>query len=232
MPAAVVVSTPPAAPIVALVAVALFSVVCVGGRTVIATVALRPSTVAVMVADPAAMAVMAPADVTVATAALLELQLTTLPTAGVPSANAMDGAMVSVSPISSARAVTSSVREATRRAIVTVLVALTEPIVAVMVEEPTAMAFTRPEVDTVAMVGALEVHVVLRTPVVPSDSVAVADSASESPSTNAAVAGVTDTDVTVTTGGTGGLVGGASPPPPQAASPAAVRRQRTSDRAT
>jgi hypothetical protein len=101
-----------------------------------------------------------------------------------------------------------------------------------MVAEPAAIAFTRPLPDTVAMLGAFDVQLVLRAPVVPSESVATAVSRSESPSISAAVAGVTATEVTVTAGDTGGLVDVASPPPPQAARTDVLRTQSTSDRDT
>jgi hypothetical protein len=89
--------------------------------------------------------------------------------------------------------------DATRRATVTAAVPDTPPIVPTTLVVPAASAVMRPAVDTLATVGALDVHVAVRVLLVPFDSVANAVAVIVSPSTSATVTGAIATVATEST---------------------------------
>jgi hypothetical protein len=168
--------------------------------TVIAAVPLRPSLKAVTVAAPAATPVTRPLPVTVATDALLVVQVTTRPDSGLPPASFGVAVSCVVCPICTLAVAGLTVTEATG----TVVTVIADPpacpsLVAVIVALPVATLLTRPLPFTVATAAFVVAHVTIR-PLngLPSASFGVAVSCTDCPTAMLAVAGVTATDATGT----------------------------------
>src|SRR6266849_497916 len=126
---------------------------------------LFPSLVAVMVAVPAPRAVTSPVAFTVATAALLVVQLTPRPVSGFPLASRGVAVSWPVCPTVRFRLVGDTPSDATgTMGWVTVLVAvpLWPSLVAVIVAVPAPCPVTSPVLFTVATAALLEVHVITR----------------------------------------------------------------------
>jgi hypothetical protein len=137
--------------------------------TVIALVPVRPSLVAVIVADPALCAVTRPLPETVATADALVAQVTMRPVSAVPPASRGVAVTWPVWPTVRPSVVGAIPTEATGTgggggAAVTVIVARPErpPLEAVIVADPAATAVTSPVSETAAMDAAELVQVGVR----------------------------------------------------------------------
>jgi hypothetical protein len=165
-----------------------------------AAVPFTPSTVAVMVALPAATAVTTPSVLTVATAGALLAHVTWRPVSALPAASRALAVSCCVPPTTSV-VVTGDTVTAATGAVATVTVAepVTPSTVAVMVEVPAATAVTTPCALTVATEAALLVHDTAR-PVkaFPDASRALAVNCWVAPTTRLAAAGETDTAATGT----------------------------------
>jgi len=166
--------------------------------TVTLVVPLLPSLVAVIVADPAATAVMTPAD-TVATEAALVDHVTTRSVTTVPLASFTVSVGVAVCEMTRAKLGGDSVTLPTGIAVtVTVEDPLFPSAVAVIVAVPPATPVTTPDDDTVAVDALLVPHVIGRfVTTVPFSSFTVAVNVVVCVATTLAVAGAT---VTVPTG--------------------------------
>ena len=165
------------------------------GFTVMLAVPLTPSEVAVMVAEPGAMAVTTPDEETVATPVLLELQVTVRPVRVFPLASRVVAVSVVVPPTMSVAEEGLTVTDATGRCVtVTLAVPLTPSDVAVIVAVPGARAVTTPAWETVATDSLLELQLTAR-PVstLPFASRVVAVKVELLPSSNESVDGETDT---------------------------------------
>lgn len=133
------------------------------GDTVMATVAALPSLVTVTVVEPAATAVTVPSVETVAIAGLALLKVTARPESTVPFASVTSTLSLAPCPGVSDSCDGETTRLLTGRlATDTAVVAAFPSLVAVIVAEPVAMAITWPDEDTVAIDGALELHVIVR----------------------------------------------------------------------
>jgi len=152
--------------------------------TEIPAVPLAEPDVAVIVAEPVAIPVTRPADDTVATDALDELQVTLAPFIVTPFWSLTVVVRVAVSPTDvKLRLVGESVTDAAACDTVAVAVWFTEPDVAVIVALPSATEVTRPADDTVATDAADEVHVTVAPLIVlPTSSLTVAASVAVSES--------------------------------------------------
>ena len=124
------------------------------GITVIDDVPLFPSLVAVIVAPPTETAVTSPTPPTVATAVLLEDQLTARPVTTTLFASLVSAESCCVAPAITVAVAGLTVTEPTGTGI-TVMVALPDfpSLVAMIVVEPTPTAFTTPDDETVATAG-------------------------------------------------------------------------------
>jgi len=197
----------------------------VSGGSVTVTVAepVLPSTVAVIEACPAATAVTSPVLETVARVASLVLHVTVRPVSVDPRlpVTVAVSCAVAVAPACNVTAAgATDTAAATSGSCVTVMVALPvrPPTVAVMVACPPATGITSPELETVARLASLVLHVTVwplstepRLPVTTALSCAVAPV----PACSVTVAGVTATLATVSGAVCCGAAG-ASPPPLQA----------------
>ena len=134
-----------------------------GAVTVIVAVPVWPSLVAVMVAAPAATADTRPLALTVATDALLVVQVTTRPDSGLPPASFGVAVSCTVCPACTLAVAGVTATDATGTT-VTVIVAPPDcpSLVAVMVATPTATLLTRPLPFTVAIAELLVAHVTTR----------------------------------------------------------------------
>src|SRR6266849_1749698 len=173
-----------------------------GCVTVIAAVPLCPSLVAVIVAVPAPCAVTSPVVLTIAMAALLDVQVTTRPVSGLPLASRGVAVNWPVCPTVRFRLVGDTPTDATgTMGWVTVLVAvpLWPSLVAVIVAVPAPCPVTSPVLFTVATAALLEVHVITR-PLsgLPLASRGVAVSWPVCPTLRLRATGVTPTDATGT----------------------------------
>src|SRR6266704_1218843 len=131
--------------------------------TVTTAVALCPSLVAVIVADPSATPVTTPLADTVATALLLVVQVTTRPLSVLPLASLRVAVSCTVPPTYRFGAAGLTVTAATgTRLTVTLVVPLCPSLVAVIVTAPAATPVTSPAAETVAIAGFELVHVTAR----------------------------------------------------------------------
>jgi hypothetical protein len=122
-----------------------------------------PSLVAVMLAEPTTNPVATPAAVTVATAVLLDAQVTVRPVSKVPFASLRVAVKFEVDPLWTLALAGETVTVATG-AMETVTVAVPDfpSLVAVMVDVPTVNPVTRPADVTLATSRLLELHVTTR----------------------------------------------------------------------
>src|SRR3989442_4279426 len=131
--------------------------------TVIAAVALLPSLVAVMVAEPAPAPVTNPLPVTVGAAGWLDAHATTRPVSAAPLASCGVAVSCTVWPTCRLAVAGLTVTDATGTAdTVIAVVALLPSLVAVIVAAPTATPVTNPLALTVAAAGLLLAHVTTR----------------------------------------------------------------------
>jgi len=131
--------------------------------TVTTAVALCPSLVAVIVADPSATPVTTPLADTVATALLLVVQVTTRPLSVLPLASLRVAVSGTVPPMYRFGAAGLTVTAATgTRLTVTLVVPLCPSLVAVIVTAPAATPVTSPAADTVAIAGFELAHATTR----------------------------------------------------------------------
>jgi hypothetical protein len=144
--------------------------------TVTAAVPLFPSLVAVIVAEPATLAVTRPAALTVATVVLLLTQVIARPVNTLPAESlvvAVNCAVLLTNRLTEAGAI---VTEATGTTVTVIAdVPFLPSLVAVIVADPAATPVTNPLADTVATPAALVLHVTVRpvnTP--PAESLVVA----------------------------------------------------------
>src|SRR4029077_3874498 len=169
-----------------------------GGVTVMAEVPLRPSLVAVIVADPTATPVTSPLPLTVATAVLSLDHVTTRPDNGLPFASFGVAVSCTVKPCCTLAGDGVTVTEATGTGVtVSAEVPLLPSDVAVIVAVPTATAVTSPLPSTVAT-AVLSLDQVTTRPDngLPFASLGVAVSCTVSPTTTLAGDGVTVTEAT------------------------------------
>jgi len=170
--------------------------------TLTAALPLRPSLVAVIVADPAAFAVTSPLPSTVATAVLLLAHVTTRPVSGAPLESR--GVAVNWPVCATVRlrlaGVTSTVATgAGTGSLVTLTAAppLRPSLVAVIVADPPAFAVTSPVPSTVATPGLSLAHVTARLGrAFPAESRGMAASCAVCPTCTLTLAGVTVTEAT------------------------------------
>src|SRR5919198_3824722 len=153
------------------------------GATVIAAVPLCPSLVAVIFALPATTPETRPLEFTVATAVLLDDQVTVRPVRALPAESfgvavncwVPPTVMLAVAGLTATAATGTS-------ATVTLTVPLFPSLVAVIVAAPAATAVTRPVAETEAIPGALLAQVTGRpVSVFPAESLAVAASCTVCP---------------------------------------------------
>src|SRR3989449_1227992 len=173
--------------------------------TVTAEVALFPSLVAVMVAEPAATPVTTPTftcplAVTVATAALLVAHVTTRPLNGFPLASRSVAVSCTACPTPALTVAGLTLTDATGMGFtVTAALPVVPSLVAVIVTAPAATPVTSPVEETVAVAGALEAHVIARPEsTVPAASFGLATSCTLAPTSTSAVAGLITTEATGT----------------------------------
>src|SRR6266699_3727705 len=211
-------------PIVRLAEVGLTLTEATGANvTVTVEVPLFPSLVAVIVVEPAALAVTSPVALTVAVVVLLLAQVIVPPVRALPAESLVVALSCVVAPTKSPAVAGLTVTEATGTiATVTDAVALLPSLVAVMVADPAvtplaspvalipslvtvivavpaATPLTSPMLLTVAAAVLLLAQVIVR-PVrtLPAESLVVAESWTVAPSSTLAVAGVSVTDATGT----------------------------------
>src|SRR5438034_1384037 len=168
--------------------------------TVTAAVPLCPSLVAVIVAALAATPVTSPVEDTVATAGVLDAQVTDRPESTLPAASFRVVVSCTVAPTSTTAVAGLTVTDATETiATVTLAVPLCPSLVAVIVADPAATPVTSPAADTVAIAVFELVHATAR-PVstFPAASFSVALSCVVAPAKTFAVAGLTVTEATGT----------------------------------
>ena len=133
------------------------------GLTVIAAVPLFPSLVAVIVAEPVATALTNPLTETVATVALLLVQVTVRPLKGLPLASSGVAVSCCVAPTMSVADGGLTATEATGTALTLIAAVPFFPsLVAVIVAEPGPTALTSPLPSTVATPAALDVQSIVR----------------------------------------------------------------------
>src|SRR4029077_6110584 len=170
-----------------------------GGVTVMAEVPLRPSLVAVIVADPTATPVTSPLPLTVATAVLSLDHVTTRPDNGLPFASFGVAVSCTVAPCWTLAGGGVTVTEATGTAVTVIAeVPLLPSDVAVIVAEPAATPVTSPLPFTVATAVLLLAQVTTRPDSgLPFASIGVAVNCTVAPCCTLAGDGVT---VTVATG--------------------------------
>jgi len=168
--------------------------------TVTVAVPVLPSLVAVIVAAPAATADTRPLALTVATDALLVVQITTRPDSGLPPASFAVAVSCTVCPTCALAVAGLTVTDATGTRVTVIAAPPACPsLVAVIVALPVATLLTRPLPFTVATAAFVVAHVTVR-PLngLPSASIGVAVSCADCPTAMLAVAGVTATDATGT----------------------------------
>jgi len=179
------------------------------GFTVIAAVAVFPSTAAVIVADPGATPVTTPFAATVAIAGALESQVTPRPVRRCCDASNAEAVSVTEPPGVSVAEPGVMVTVATGTGggalTITVAVPLFPSLAAVMLTVPGAIAVTAPVDETVAMAEELVSQVTTR-PVstLPAASRTVAVRGTPPPTVRFALAGLTVTEATAAGGGGGG----------------------------
>jgi len=168
--------------------------------TVIAAVALLPSLVAVMVAEPAPAPVTNPLPLTVAAAGLLDAHVTTRPVSAAPLASCGVAVSCTVWPTCRLAVAGLTVTDATGTVdTVIAVVPLFPSLVAVIVAAPAATPVTSPLALTVAAAVLLLAHVTTRPDSgLPLASCGVAVSCTVLPATIVADPGLTDTDATGT----------------------------------
>src|SRR5207244_1893268 len=131
--------------------------------TVMLDVPFWPSLVAVIIADPAALALTIPEPLTVASVVLFEAHVTTRPVSGLPFASLGVAVSCVVWPTGRVADAGLTVNEATGTDVtVTVAAPLCPSLVAVTVAEPPARAVTSPLPLTLAIVVSLEDQVTTR----------------------------------------------------------------------
>src|SRR6266699_1298111 len=170
--------------------------------TVTVAVALLPSLVAVIVADPAVTPLASPVALTAATAALLLAQVIVRPVRTLPAESLVVAVSCCVAATKMLAVAGVTVTEATgtiATVTVTDAVALFPSLVTVIVAVPAATPLTSPMLLTVAAAVLLLAQVIVR-PVrtLPAESLVVAESWTVAPSSTLAVAGVSVTDATGT----------------------------------
>src|SRR5437773_7795583 len=134
-----------------------------GGVTVMADVPLRPSLVAVIVAEPAATPDTSPPPLTVATAVLLLLQVTVRPVSALPLPSLGVAVSGIVPPVATLAVAGLTVTDATGTCTTVMAdVPLCPSLVAVIVAVPATFPVTRPVVFTVATVVLLLDQVTVR----------------------------------------------------------------------
>src|SRR6266566_1243664 len=172
--------------------------------TVMLAVPLFPSLVAVMVAEPVALPVTSPLEITVAAVVLLLDQAIARPVRTFPAESFVVALSCFVAPTNRLAVAGLTVTEATgtsATATVTVAVALFPSLVAVIVAAPAATPITSPVASTPAMAALLVAQVMVRPArELPFASSGVAVSRSVPPTRTVEDAGFTTTDIT----GTGG----------------------------
>jgi hypothetical protein len=134
-----------------------------------------PSLLAVIVAVPSATAVTRPDDETVATAGLLDPQLTARPVSTLPTESSVVAVSCAVVPgaMLSLVGCTATIPTGTGVTVI-VLEPLLPSLVAVIVAVPGATAVTTPEAETVAATGLFDTHVTTRSVTTfPAESVTV-----------------------------------------------------------
>src|SRR6266853_1347448 len=173
--------------------------------TVTVEVALFPSLVAVMVAEPAATPVTTPTftcplAVTVATATLLVAHVTTRPVNGLPLASRGIAVSCTACPTPALTVAGLTLTDATGMGFtVTAALPVVPSLVAVIVTAPAATPVTSPVEETVAVAGALEAHVIARPEsTVPAASFGLATTCTLAPTSTSAVAGLITTEATGT----------------------------------
>src|SRR2546425_419405 len=168
--------------------------------TVTAAVPLCPSLVALIVTAPAPAPVTSPVEGTVATAGVLDSQVTDRPESTLPAASFSVAVSCTVAPTSTTAVTGLITTDATGTfATVTLADPLLPSLVAVIVTAPAATPITRPLADTVAIAVFELVHVTARpASTFPAASLGVALSCVVAPTNTVAVAGLTVTDATGT----------------------------------
>src|SRR2546422_897711 len=168
--------------------------------TVMADVPLCPSEVAVIVAEPASFAVTSPLELTVAAVVLLEVQVTTRPDSGCPSAPFGVAVSCTVLPSSTLADAGVTATVATGTGVTVILaVPLCPSDVAVIVAAPATTAVTRPLAFTVATAVLLLDQLMVRPESgLPFASLGVAVSGTVCPTGTLADVGATATDATGT----------------------------------
>ncbi len=137
--------------------------VATAGVTVIVAAPVTPPLVAVMLAVPTATAVTTPVAETVATAELLDAQVTGEPVIGLPSRSRGVATAVAVDPVVTDAGVNATDTELTGCEVtVTVALPVWPPLVAVMVAVPEVTPATRPAAVTVATCVLVEFQVTVR----------------------------------------------------------------------
>src|SRR6266566_4169140 len=170
--------------------------------TVTDTVALWPSLVAVIVADPAVTPLASPVALTAATAALLLAQVIVRPVRTLPAESLVVAVSCCVAPTKMLAVAGVTVTEATgtiATVTVTDAVALFPSLVTVMVADPAKTPLASPVALTAATAALLLAQVIVR-PVrtFPAESLVVAVSCCVAPTTRLTVAGLRVTDATGT----------------------------------
>src|SRR6266581_3376693 len=168
--------------------------------TVTAALPVFPSLVAVIVTAPAPAPVTSPVAVTVATAGVLDAQVTDRPDSTLPAASFSVVVSCRVAPTSTT-AVTGLITTDATGTFATLIVAdaLCPSLVAVIVAAPAATPVTSPVVETMAIPGFEFVQVTARPArMFPAASLGVALSWVVPPTNTVAVAGLTVTDATGT----------------------------------
>jgi hypothetical protein len=169
-------------------------------ETVMVALALFPSLVAVILAVPAATAVTAPFASTVATPGMLDDHAIARPVRTFPPASLSTAAIVVPEPTTRLALGGVSATVATGASATEMdAVPLMPSLVAVIVALPAATPVTTPADETLAMDGALDVHVTVRPAnTFPPASFVTAVSVVLPPTSKVALVGVTETDATGT----------------------------------
>src|SRR6266581_1060814 len=168
--------------------------------TVTAALPVFPSLVAVIVTAPAPAPVTSPVAVTVATAGVLDAQVTDRPKSTLPAASFSVAVSCTVAPTSTTAVAGLITTDATGTfATLIVADALCPSLVAVIVAAPAATPVTSPVADTVAIAGFALAQLITR-PVstFPAASLVTALSCVVPPTKTLAVAGLTTTEATGT----------------------------------
>src|SRR2546422_190364 len=170
------------------------------GFTVTAALPVFPSLVAVIVTAPAPAPVTSPVEVTVATAGVLDAQVTDRPDSRLPAASFSVAVSCPVPPTYTSGTVGLMVPDAPGTvAPVTAAVPFCPSLVAVIVAAPTATPVTSPVTDTVAIAVFELAHVIARPPsTFPAASFGVAVSCTVPPTYTFGAVGLTATDATGT----------------------------------